>query len=168
MPTHASRRDFLRADLTRTIVLRPPGALTVAFERACTGCGECASACPEAIIHTDHRGSVMLDLSRGACTFCGECARACPTDALDVGRIGDWPWVATVGETCLSINNVACRSCEDACEARAIRFRLEVGGKARPNIDATECTGCGACIAICPVGAVSLARTAQSEPELRP
>lgn len=72
--------------------------------------------------------------------------------------MADWPWRASVSADCLSLNRTACRACEDACDARAIRFRLEVGGNARPIIDDVACTGCGACIAICPAAAVSLTR----------
>ena len=166
MPTPTSRRDILRGQLRGSDVLRPPGSLTVGFARACTGCGECAAACPEAIIRTDNRGGVLLDLSFGACTFCGACARACPTDALAEERLADWPWTAAISNDCLSVNAVSCRACEDACEARAIRFRPALGGRAHPSVDAAGCTGCGACIAICPVGAVSLSQSAHAALEV--
>lgn len=165
MATQASRRAFLRGNFGDPEVLRPPGAAESGFERACTGCGDCVTACPEAIIRADARGGVLLDLSLGACTFCGDCARACPTAALSEARMGDWPWRASVSSACLSLNGVACRTCEDACEPRAIRFRLELGGRARPVIDDEACTGCGACIAICPAGAVSLDRVTRPETE---
>jgi ferredoxin-type protein NapF len=164
MASGKSRRELLGGRSVKT-VLRPPGALERGFATSCTGCGECAAACPQAIIHTDNRGAVLLDLSRRACTLCGECARACPTGALAEERVADWPWRASVSADCLSLNRTACRACEDACDARAIRFRLEVGGNARPIIDDVACNGCGACIAICPAGAVSLARVHNIQPE---
>ncbi|SNS51627.1 ferredoxin-type protein NapF [Tropicimonas sediminicola] len=166
MPIPTSRRDFLRGSLRGGEFLRPPGARPAGFERACTGCGDCAAACPEAIIQTDNRGAVRLDLALGACTFCGDCARACPTDALSADRLGDWPWVATISAECLSLNAVSCRACEDACEPRAIRFRPALGGRAQPIVDDEGCTGCGGCISICPVGAVSLSHRAPAECEV--
>ncbi|RYH11723.1 ferredoxin-type protein NapF [Tropicimonas sp. IMCC6043] len=164
MPPIPSRRDFLRGEIRTPDILRPPGATVRGFERACTGCGDCIAACPEAIIQSDPRGGVLLDLASGACTFCGACGRACPTDALAEERQGDWPWVAQVSQECLSLNRISCRACEDSCEARAIRFHLQVGGVSRPIIDDSACTGCGACVGSCPAAAVSLVRV--SHPKL--
>ncbi|WP_245924865.1 ferredoxin-type protein NapF [Aliiruegeria haliotis] len=155
----------MRADVLRADILRPPGALVDGFRRACTGCGDCAEACPQAIIQSDGQGAVLLDMTERGCNFCGECARACPTDALSPDRIAAWPWAIAVSDTCLSLGGVACRSCEDACDERAIRFRLELGGRARPLIDESACTGCGACISTCPADAMSLARKSLVELE---
>jgi ferredoxin-type protein NapF len=62
-----------------------------------------------------------------------------------------------VDDSCLSRRSVVCRLCEDACDAAAIRFRLAVGGAAQPWIDPARCTGCGACVAVCPAGSVEMA-----------
>lgn len=67
----------------------------------------------------------------------------------------DWPWTATITDTCLSLGGISCRACEDACEPRAIRFRLMTGGRAAPTLDPEQCTGCGECAFTCPTGAVS-------------
>lgn len=53
--------------------------------------------------------------------------------------------------------NVVCRTCGDACEAAAIRFRPRLGGAALPEVDGEKCTGCGACVAPCPAAAITLA-----------
>jgi ferredoxin-type protein NapF len=52
---------------------------------------------------------------------------------------------------------VVCRSCGEVCDESAIRFKLEVGGIARPLLDQEQCNGCGACFAVCPVRAVRIA-----------
>lgn len=69
------------------------------------------------------------------------------------------PVKAEIGAACLAYRQVVCRSCGDACEARAITFRLRAGGVAVPVIDTESCTGCGACIAPCPVGAIAMRHT---------
>ena len=159
MASKHSRRDFLRGELrdSRGSIMRPPGAQGD-FERLCDDCGACSQACPQKIVRRADRGGPSLDFSHGACTFCGECARACPTGALVVEDVEDWPWRATILETCLSHQGISCRTCEDACEPRAIRFRLQTGGRALPVLDQNLCNGCGECAFTCPAQAVAFER----------
>jgi ferredoxin-type protein NapF len=56
----------------------------------------------------------------------------------------------------MAAQGVVCRTCGDVCDARAIHFQLRVGGAALPLLDETACTGCGECIAVCPVQAVEI------------
>ena len=157
----ASRRAFLRsfAPSEGRRSIRPPGSDPARFEELCRDCDRCLGACPEKIIVADGDGRAVVDFERGGCTFCGACAESCPTRALDPARLGDWPWRAAVAESCLSMNGVACRACQDACDARAIRFRLRVGGRADPSVDLQACTGCGACAGACPIGAIAFETT---------
>ena len=59
-------------------------------------------------------------------------------------------------ESCLPSRGVVCRSCGEACETAAISFRPAPRGMSLPVLDAERCTGCGDCVAICPVGALAL------------
>jgi ferredoxin-type protein NapF len=167
MASQVSRRGFLRrATLCDdSSALRPPGAHPDLFLDLCKDCDLCQSACPEDVLVIDEGGRPQFAPTRGACTFCGICAEVCPTGALDLARMGDWPWRSAVSSACLSMQGVACRTCEDSCDARAISFRLQVGGSAQPKIDPDQCTGCGNCVASCPVGAVSLTNHHQKERE---
>lgn len=63
-----------------------------------------------------------------------------------------------IAGSCIAFGNAVCRSCGDACEAGAIRFRPRLGGAAVPEVDAAKCTACGACVAPCPVAAITLTR----------
>ena len=38
----------------------------------------------------------------------------------------------------------------------AIRFRLATAGRSFAQLDLARCTGCGACVAVCPAGAVTM------------
>lgn len=66
--------------------------------------------------------------------------------------------VAAIGPTCLAYaQNVVCRSCGDACDAAALRFSPRLDGAALPVVLTERCTGCGACLPVCPTGAITLA-----------
>jgi ferredoxin-type protein NapF len=144
--------------------IRPPWALgETAFLDTCERCESCADACPEGIIGQGSGGFPVVDFAQGECTFCEACAKACPSGALALYATGSpdakrlpWSHRAEIGERCIARAGVECRVCGEFCETRAIRFRLAVGGAALPEIDNDACTGCGACVAPCPVGAVAV------------
>ncbi|WP_425607339.1 ferredoxin-type protein NapF [Roseibium sediminicola] len=153
----ASRRAFLKLSRqTREVSISPPRSDETTLAAHCTGCSDCVTACPEKIIVLGSDRRPLLDFDKGACTFCDVCAEACPTDAIDSTRELDWPWKAEVQNTCLSMNGVMCRTCEDVCEPRAIRFKLALGGKSAPLVDFAQCTGCGACAHSCPAQAIRI------------
>lgn len=146
---------FLGRQAERRRVL-PPG-VTLESLTACTGCGRCVEKCPTQIIALlDERPS--LDFSGGECTFCGDCSRACPEPVFVVEGATRLAHVVAIDGSCLARNNVACQSCRDACPQQAIRFRPRTGGPFLPEVDVDSCSGCGACIGVCPVGAIGLAQ----------
>jgi ferredoxin-type protein NapF len=114
-------------------------------------------ACPEGIILVGRNGYPEVDFRRGQCSFCGDCVRACSPGALADRGQAPWRTIATIAFSCLSVQGVICRLCEEQCEPAAIRFRPALGGYALPEVDAGACTGCGACVGVCPVAAVEVA-----------
>lgn len=142
--------------------VRPPWALAEnLFVDACTRCDDCATACPQEIIQFGRGGFPEISFTLGECTFCEDCVQACPTNALSMlGANGKerapWDMRAVVSDTCISTSGIACRVCGEHCDADAIKFKLAVGGIAEPIVDTGRCTGCGACVAPCPVSAIDV------------
>lgn len=163
-----SRAQFLRGDFRgEHLALRPPWALSEAlFRERCDGCGACARVCPEGILSAPIGRLPRVDFGRGRCTFCAACVDACRPGALQHPTDGRVPWSyqARFGADCLALRGVVCRSCGEACDAEAIRFRYGRGGVACPEIDAESCTGCGGCVGVCPVGAIAICTAPQSSP----
>jgi ferredoxin-type protein NapF len=159
MADPSSRRNFLRGHFSaRSGPLRPPWALAEnEFLLACTRCGDCVRACPTQVIAERDSGYPVMNFAAGECSFCGECVSACTKGALKRAA-GQAPWQAqaAIGEQCLAQRRIECRICCDQCDAGAIRFPLRAGGISQPLLDSARCTGCGACVAACPAGAVSV------------
>ena len=155
----ASRRGFFRGRPRPKAEIRPPWALAESlFTDCCTRCNACIDACPEQIIVIGDGGYPTIDFKRGECTFCADCVSACKPLALVRGEDQPgWTHKAVIADSCLPHRGVECRVCEDFCDARAIRFSPRLGGSPLPVIDTEKCTGCGACLAPCPVNAISIA-----------
>lgn len=163
MAPDRSRRALLLGRAHAVPPLRPPWALAESdFLDACTACGACIERCPEQVLARGAAGHPVFDPRLGECTFCGECESACTPRALDRHAMEVPSHArAVVADSCLPRNGVVCSSCRDACPERAITFPL-AAAVPTPSIDTTRCTGCGACVGICPVAAISL-HVAQTE-----
>ena len=160
-------------------MLLPPWSIDQAdFIDLCTRCGDCVAECPENVLMPGSGGFPTTNFKQNECTFCGDCVNACPTGALTrtttphqtTGTDGsqcheskDIPWhqAPNISDQCLAQKGVVCRSCGDACEPEAIVFNWgnpENGtrGVATPSVNNDLCSGCGACISICPNNALTM------------
>lgn len=141
-------------------VFRPPWAEREAvFTELCSRCDDCIGVCPEKLLVRGSGGFPEADFRRGRCSFCGLCVQACKTGALrPLGETRGWAWThrPSFGSGCLAVQGTVCRTCGDVCDSGAIAFRLARGGRSYPELDQSRCNGCGACVGLCPVGAVSL------------
>jgi ferredoxin-type protein NapF len=158
---NTARRAFLLGRVAERDLNEPrmPWAV-VEFTSACERYGDCIEACEESVLKTGDGGFPTIDFESGGCTFCGACVRACKYDALDETIAPPWQVKVSIGAGCLSAQGITCRSCGDACEASAIRFRLELGGRAIPRLDTSLCNGCGSCIATCPTHVIQIQEAA--------
>ena len=156
------KRLTLAAHTPDAIALRPPGALLESeFLSLCERCDDCSKACPQQIIVRGDGGFPVLDFSRAGCTRCGECIQACQVDALSAdvkASLGEW----VVNESCLPSQKITCQSCKDACDLQAISFPY-TSSSPMPVIDVNNCTGCGECVAVCPVNAIAIKPVANPE-----
>jgi ferredoxin-type protein NapF len=159
-----SRRNFLRGRLMPAPEpIRPPWSTPASIAAHCEPCGKCIESCPEGIIAAGEDGYPQLSFSHRECTFCGACADACPRPVFAPRAEAPWRLKPVIAEGCLAVNAVWCRSCGDTCPERAIVFRVLNGGSAQILIDEHLCTGCGACVAVCPRSVVSIVEVAITE-----
>jgi ferredoxin-type protein NapF len=150
-----ARRAFFLSGNGNELAHHVPWAVD-GFEAVCTCCGDCIDACEKALIKRGDGGFPTLDFRHGGCTFCGACAAACQPDALDRSLTPAWRLKAVINDACMSLRGITCRTCDEACDAQAIRFRLQIGGRASPEINQAGCTGCGECVAVCPSAAITI------------
>lgn len=138
------------AEAVQRTVPRPPTAVDEdIFQRLCNQCGECAKACPQAIIHIQ-AGYPTLDVNYAHCTLCGECKNICPTIALS-GELQDTGLRAQVNDTCINLYGY-CDACETSCPTQALQWK---DGQI-PHINLNSCHGCGICKSDCYLGAIHL------------
>ncbi len=166
---NVSRRNFLSGQLRAADPIRPPWAtVSSSFTRLCSRCDACIDHCPETILRRGDGGFPEVDFSRGECTFCEKCLEVCRDLAL-VRMPGRSPWAlkAEIGNRCIVLEGVVCRSCLEQCEPAAIRLHYEGGRMAKPRLSLERCTGCGACVRPCPVGAVRVAAMTDPSREQR-
>lgn len=159
--TDLSRRKLLtffwRTNKPPGMIIRPPWSVPEAdFITGCTRCHACTIACETGVLIAGSGGFPEIDFQRAECSFCQACVRAC--DAAVFTPIEQIPWQikVSISDRCLPYHHIECRSCQDGCETRAIRFRPQLNGIAQPVLDLPACTGCGACVPVCPVQAVTL------------
>jgi len=151
------RRQLLKLNLKpATNPQRLPWTVSeLAFIDGCSRCGACLKACPEQIIKPGEGGFPELDFSVDGCTFCQACAEACPEPLFRPPDHPPWQQYASIGKECFTFRGVVCQSCGDACETDAIRFDY-LGRVPQPRLDTDACSGCGACVAVCPQQAIRI------------
>ncbi len=132
----------------------PPYAPRGAELEACLACsGPCVEVCTEetGVLRRDDAGRPYLAFEEAGCTFCRACLEACSEGVLRE-EVERWPlarfWIDT--SACLAHQGSVCVACVQACPEGAVKLQ----GMWRPEILTDRCTGCGLCVAPCPVEAV--------------
>ena len=140
------------------------------FNTLCIRCGNCIRSCPTKILHHHIDSSRLISLMTPEVRFingycledCNLCSKVCPSGSISLFSPGDKKKII-MGKAeiefdkCWLSNNRECNRCEVSCRYDAIAIGLgEEGSEALPLIDQKLCTGCGACVVICPPGAIKL------------
>ncbi|MEZ8723310.1 ferredoxin-type protein NapF [Vibrio pomeroyi] len=150
----SKRRLFSRRKVDSSQIRLPWIENLESFADGCTRCGKCIENCETKIIIAGDGGFPTVDFSIDECTFCYQCADVCPEPIFKPKQGEPWQAKAQISDRCLAQQNVECRSCGDMCEPMAIQFQLRAGSVALPKIKLDECSGCGACVAVCPTSAI--------------
>lgn len=102
----------------------------------CISCGACADICPtQAIVQRSGTYIVQQNL----CIGCGACAPECPVEAISPGTLIVVPTV--------DLNEcIQCAACDAECPTGAMSSGV---------ITSALCSGCRACVPVCPVAAIS-------------
>ncbi len=135
------------------------------IDESCVHCGLCVEVCPRGCIEVTDRelaqdGSLKVEgktvVDQEACVHCGWCEAVCPVDAISVKK----PFSGNFFRDELVCQ--ACRTCIDTCPCNALFNRDwgpgEIVEKVTHRKDA--CIYCGACSVACPVGAITVEKTA--------
>lgn len=142
----------------------PPWHIGRVAAQTCRECdGPCATSCEQDIIRRhpgdhDHAGLPYLAFEVGGCTYCRACVTACPMDILATPEIPSIGRAVLHTSKCLAWNGVICITCRSGCGYRAI----SLDSCSRPRIDHLACTGCGSCVAGCPVQALTVRFASES------
>ena len=146
--------------------LRPPWSLEDSdFIEQCIRCNHCVEVCEEKVIKIADGGYPELDFSQGECTFCEACVNACEEQyrqTLIQGKavakspalvkhedLSAFYFDLRIDESCLSKQNIARQSCQEVCESDSIRMKWLTSIPV-PELSLDDCTGCGACVSVCP------------------
>jgi len=154
--------------------LRVLGKTVVDISR-CVHCGWCASVCPRGAITVQKPFAGQFSRNEGLCQACRTCVDTCPAGAL-------FNREAKAGEIVEKVTHrkdacIYCGACEQACPVAAISvlktailpemkgkgaFEKKLAAQApRPTrtseliTDGEACLGCGNCVIVCPVNALS-------------
>jgi ferredoxin len=148
----------------KTSAVSPPGSRSVdRFNKICTGCSLCVSACPTKVLQPAFLEygliGVMqphMNYRKGLCEFdCTLCSEVCPTGAI-IPITTEAKHLLQIGQVHFEKNNCIvetektdCGACSEHCPTKAVHM-VPYGKLFIPEVDQKICVGCGACEYACP------------------
>jgi len=150
------------------LLIRPPGAGSEQeFLETCLKCGKCIKACPyfalKPVLMANEfdRGTPALRVGEAYCRFCPQlpCVSACPSGALSIkrqNRLRKIGIAEIVAKNCTRNHENDCHACLDKCNEagyNAIKVTPQANEAQNhwlPEVIADKCSGCGACLTVCP------------------
>jgi ferredoxin len=149
----------------RTYHICPPGAVAInEFNKHCTACSLCISACPNnvlqpALLQYGISGLMqpVMDYHKSFCTYnCTICTEICPTFALkplllEAKKLTQLGKVVFIKDNCIvKTEKTACGACSESCPTKAVYMIPYEGNLLLPEVDTDICIGCGHCEYSCP------------------
>jgi ferredoxin-type protein NapF len=149
----------------RSLVSSPPGSEGHDhFNKNCTACHLCVSACPTHVLQPSFleyglQGLMQpyMDYHSGFCNFeCTVCSDICPTGAIlplakDLKKRVQLGVAVFIKENCVVYTDETdCGACSEHCPTKAVDMVPYKDGLTIPEVDDKICIGCGACEYACP------------------
>ncbi len=148
----------------KTSPVSPPGSRSVErFNKICTGCSLCVSACPTKVLQPSFLEYGLIGMMqphmnyrKGLCEFdCTLCSEVCPTGAI-VPITTEAKHLLQIGQVHFEKKNCIvetektdCGACSEHCPTKAVHM-VPYGKLFIPEVDQKICVGCGACEYACP------------------
>jgi polyferredoxin len=149
----------------RTSPVCPPGAGKIDdFNKGCTACSLCISACPNGVLQPAFKqygiSGIMqpvMDYHKSFCTYnCTICTEICPTNALhplvlDAKKLTQIGKAKFIKDNCIvKTEKTACGACSESCPTKAVHMIPYEGNLVIPEVTEDICIGCGHCEFACP------------------
>ncbi len=149
----------------RTYPVCPPGGIGIeAFNKDCTACSLCITACPNGVLKPAFMqygiAGVMqpvMDYHKSFCTYnCTVCTEICPTYALhplllEAKKLTQLGKATFIKDNCIvKTEKTACGACSESCPTKAVYMIPYEGNLVIPEVDTDICIGCGHCEFACP------------------
>jgi ferredoxin len=148
----------------KTSPVSPPGSRSVErFNKICTGCSLCVSACPTKVLQPAFLEYGLIGVMqphmayrKGLCEFdCTMCSDVCPTGAI-IPVTTEAKHLLQIGQVHFEKKNCIvetektdCGACSEHCPTKAVHM-VPYGKLFIPEVDQKICVGCGACEYACP------------------
>jgi polyferredoxin len=149
----------------KTYPVCPPGGVGIEdFNKECTACSMCISACPNGVLQpaltqygiTGIMQPVM-DYHKSFCTYnCIICTEICPTNALhplvlEAKKLTQIGKSIFIKDNCIvKTEKTACGACSESCPTKAVHMIPYEGNLVIPEVTTDICIGCGHCEYACP------------------
>ena len=144
----SKKMDYKGISSCKAVANQFGGTLDCRF--GCIGLGDCVKACEFGGI-TVRDGVAVVDTK--SCVACGQCVTACPKGLISLVPARKTPLVlcssrdsGAITRKACTAGCIGCKMCEKACESDAIKVV-----DFRAVVDFEKCTGCGKCVAVCPM-----------------
>jgi polyferredoxin len=149
----------------RTFPVCPPGGVGIEdFNKDCTACSLCISACPNGVLQpalTQYGiAGIMqpvMDYHKSFCTYnCIICTEICPTYALhplvlEAKKLTQLGKSIFIKDNCIvKTEKTACGACSESCPTKAVHMIPYEGNLVIPETTDDICIGCGHCEYACP------------------